>query len=266
MCGLAERPRLINPEGVFRELAVQAVTFRSALAVGMPTPNHWKWPPRYTSLPPKSWPPPEAPRVGREGAGVPRRPANVLETQSTEKRPVKRSSPAALETPPPEEKSRGARRVGTPRSTAFAARAYHVPLDGDLPARELACRKGTAEGSQNDSPPTKPCLDRLNSSIGVGARGNLCRHLDDDNPRDKKVRRRLRGKQTPPKARGSPDEPGHLDGQPIPKRPRRVSPMTHDEPTIGMELDEQVRWVSCGSPTLASDQQQPIVEMYIYKT
>ena len=35
--------------------------------------------------------------------------------------------------------------------------------------------------------------------------------------------------------------------------------MAQDEPAIGMELEEQVRWVSCGSPTLASDQQQPIV-------
>ena len=49
------RPRLMNPEAVFRELATQALTHARAFALGQPTSGYWKWPPRYVALPPQTW-------------------------------------------------------------------------------------------------------------------------------------------------------------------------------------------------------------------
>ena len=55
VAGLPSRPNLLNPEAVFRELAIQAVTYRKALESGAPTASQWKWQPRYVGLPKQGW-------------------------------------------------------------------------------------------------------------------------------------------------------------------------------------------------------------------
>jgi ribonuclease HI len=55
VAGHPNRPRLMNPEAVFRELATQALTHARAFALGQPTSGYWKWPPRYVSLPRQTW-------------------------------------------------------------------------------------------------------------------------------------------------------------------------------------------------------------------
>jgi hypothetical protein len=58
--GIADRPALLNPKAVFKEIATQALTHRGALAPGSPTSAHWQWPPRYVAMPPLLWKPYEA--------------------------------------------------------------------------------------------------------------------------------------------------------------------------------------------------------------
>jgi hypothetical protein len=57
--GIADRPALLNPKAVFKELATQALTHRGALVPGSPTSAHWQWPPRYVAMPPLLWKPNE---------------------------------------------------------------------------------------------------------------------------------------------------------------------------------------------------------------
>ena len=53
--GLRKRVKLLNPRAVFKELAIQAVTYHANFAAGAPTGKQWKWQPRFIGLPPQEW-------------------------------------------------------------------------------------------------------------------------------------------------------------------------------------------------------------------
>jgi hypothetical protein len=55
IAGLQRRVKLLNPRAVFKELATQAVTYRTSFAAGAPTGKQWKWQPRFIGLPPQVW-------------------------------------------------------------------------------------------------------------------------------------------------------------------------------------------------------------------
>jgi hypothetical protein len=45
----------LNPEAVFKELAIQALTYNKAFESGAPTAQQWKWQPMYVGLPKQAW-------------------------------------------------------------------------------------------------------------------------------------------------------------------------------------------------------------------
>ena len=55
VAGLPSQPNLMNPEAVFQELTIHAVTYTRALESGVPTASQWKWQPRYIGLPKQAW-------------------------------------------------------------------------------------------------------------------------------------------------------------------------------------------------------------------
>jgi ribonuclease HI len=55
LAGLPARPKLLQPLEVAKELAIQAITYSKAFDVGADTRTHWKWNPRYVSMPAPLW-------------------------------------------------------------------------------------------------------------------------------------------------------------------------------------------------------------------
>ena len=260
IAGLPERPALLDPQAVFKELAVQAITYHEAFKVGAPTPAHWKWPPRYISMPPLKWVLPENQNRGARRVGTSRRAAEALGVPCPS---TNRSAKKCTPEPMGNDLCDVWMTLPNQGNVQKVVRQRLDPGISNDPGDIPEAKKGRAAWPSGDQ---DACLlDQIDdewlpdsgaSSSGavrptLGAPKRKEEEIGDLSPNDKKevVRKRLRGKQPPSLA---PCQPGR-GAEPSRKRTLVAAP---ELPSASRrKKNQQKKRRPCGDSLQASHQQ-----------